>query len=107
MISPWSRVTCAFPSPRFHAVSMSATEILAGQIVVILGGSGGIGAATAWRFAAAGARVAVVARSDVAKAQAVAEALPGSGHRAYAAAIEDSAALRRLAEDVEKDLGGA
>lgn len=86
---------------------MSATAILADKIVVILGGSGGIGAATAQRFAAAGAHIAVVANHDSAKAQAVVDALPGTGHRAYAAAIDDTAALTRLAETVANDLGGA
>ena len=86
---------------------MSATQPLAGKVTVILGGSGGIGAATAQRFAEAGAHVAVVASRDSRKAHAVAVALPGEGHRAYAAAIDDTAALVRLAASVEADLGGA
>src|SRR5207302_1871166 len=57
---------------------------LAGRSAVILGGSGGIGAATARLFAEAGAAVAVVANTDTAKAQAVAGRLPGSGHTAHA-----------------------
>ncbi len=73
---------------------------LAGRAAVILGGSGGIGAATARLFAEAGAMVAVVANRDVAKAKSVAGGLPGAGHAAHACAIEDGEALKRLAADV-------
>lgn len=73
---------------------------LAGRSAVVLGGTGGIGAASARLFAEAGATVAVVANSNVARAQAVVAALPGAGHRAYACAIEDSAALARLASSI-------
>ena len=73
---------------------------LAGRAAVVLGGSGGIGAAVARLFAEAGALVAVVAHSDVARAEAVAGALPGPGHTAHACAIDDGAALVRLAAQV-------
>jgi 3-oxoacyl-[acyl-carrier protein] reductase len=79
---------------------------LAGRTAVILGGSGGIGAAAARLLAAAGARVAVVANRDADKAAKIVATLPGSGHQAYAAAVEDSAALTRLAEAVEAGMGG-
>jgi 3-oxoacyl-[acyl-carrier protein] reductase len=85
----------------------SISQPLAGKVAVVLGGSGGIGAASALALAAAGARVAVVASRDPAKAAAVAATLPGDGHRGYAAAIEDSASLIRLAQAVEADLGRA
>jgi 3-oxoacyl-[acyl-carrier protein] reductase len=78
---------------------------LSGKVAVILGGTGGIGIATARLMAAAGARVAVVASSDRAKAIAAAGALPGEGHRGYAAAVQDSAALAALAQSVAADLG--
>jgi len=80
---------------------------LSGRTAVILGGSGGIGAATAHLLAGAGARVGVVSSRDVDKAAAVVAALPGEGHRAYAAAVDHTASLIRLASDVEADLGGA
>ena len=85
----------------------STSQLLAGKTAVVLGGSSGIGAASARLLAEAGARVAVVASRDPAKADAVRRDLPGAGHGAYAAAIEDSAALARLAEQVQADLGGA
>ena len=66
----------------------------------ILGGSGGIGAATARLFAEAGARVAVVASSDRGKAERVASQLPGHGHTAHACAVEDGPALTRLAAEI-------
>ena len=73
---------------------------LAGQAAVILGGSGGIGAASALLLAEAGAAVAVVASTDPAKARAVVAALPGTGHTAHACAVEDGDALRALAATV-------
>jgi 3-oxoacyl-[acyl-carrier protein] reductase len=85
----------------------SAGQPLAGKTAVVLGGSGGIGAACALLLAEAGARVAVVASRDPGKAEGVRRTLPGSGHGAYAAAVEDSASLARLAEAVGAELGGA
>lgn len=80
---------------------------LTGKTAVVLGGSGGIGAASAQRLAQAGCRVAVVAGRDPARAEAVRLKLPGAGHAAFAAAIDDSAALARLAEQVQTQMGGA
>lgn len=73
---------------------------LAGRSAVILGGSGGIGAAAARLFAEAGAAVAVVANTDRARAKSVADALPGAGHAAYACPIQDGAGLKRLAAEI-------
>ena len=80
---------------------------LTGKVAVILGGTGGIGGASAQQLAAAGARIAVVAGPDLDRAVASAESLPGEGHRAYAAAVEDSASLTRLAEAVRAEFGRA
>jgi 3-oxoacyl-[acyl-carrier protein] reductase len=80
---------------------------LTGKVAVILGGSGGIGAASARHLANAGAKIAVVASRDADKAAATAAALPHSGHRGYAAAIEDSPALTRLAAEIARDFGRA
>jgi 3-oxoacyl-[acyl-carrier protein] reductase len=84
-----------------------SSSSLAGKVAVILGGSGGIGAASARLLAEAGARIAVVASSNPEKATTTAASLPGTGHRGYAAAIEDSAALQRLAAEVTRDFGRA
>ncbi|WP_420800179.1 SDR family NAD(P)-dependent oxidoreductase [Paraburkholderia tagetis] len=80
---------------------------LQGKVAVVLGGTGGIGAATAARLARAGARVVVVAQQDEDKARRVAEALPGGGHRGAVASITDSAALNALAESVREREGRA
>jgi 3-oxoacyl-[acyl-carrier protein] reductase len=78
---------------------------LTGKVAVILGGTGGIGVATAKRLAAAGATVVVTGQTDLAKAQRVADALPGSGHLAAVAAITESASLVALASVVKAQLG--
>lgn len=85
----------------------SPTAPLAGRVAVILGGTGGIGGATARAFAAAGARVAVVASRDAAKARDLAATLPAvdGGHAGFAAAIELSRELATLADAVRQSLG--
>jgi NAD(P)-dependent dehydrogenase (short-subunit alcohol dehydrogenase family) len=63
------------------------TERLRGQVALIAGGGGEIGAAIARRFAAEGAAVAV-ADLEPAKADAVAEEITGSGGNALALAVD-------------------
>jgi 3-oxoacyl-[acyl-carrier protein] reductase len=82
------------------------SDSVEGKIVVVIGGTGGIGVATSTRFAAAGARV-VVAGQSVERAQAVVKALPGSGHYAAAVSITDSSTLTQLALDVAGRYGHA
>ncbi|KRB48863.1 SDR family NAD(P)-dependent oxidoreductase [Phenylobacterium sp. Root700] len=78
---------------------------LSGKVAVIFGGTGGIGSATASALAQAGARIALVGGTDLAKAKAVADALPGEGHRAYVADIARTAQVEKVAADVEADFG--
>ncbi|MBK1658619.1 SDR family oxidoreductase [Paracraurococcus ruber] len=78
---------------------------LKGRVAVITGGSNGIGAATARRMAAEGATVAVGYNSGAERAAALLRELPGSGHIALHTPMEDSAALRRAAAEVEAKLG--
>jgi short-subunit dehydrogenase len=75
---------------------------ISGQRVLITGASRGIGRALAERFAAEGARVALVARS-AAPLQELAAQLGG---RAYPADLNDLAAVEGLIERVEADSGG-
>jgi 3-oxoacyl-[acyl-carrier protein] reductase len=81
------------------------TTTLSGKTAVIIGGSGGIGAAAAQALAAEGATVVVTWRSNEAAANALLATLPGSSHLARRAVVEDSATLNALAADVERTLG--
>lgn len=83
----------------------AARGALRGRVAVVLGGSGGIGAATARAFASEGARVALTWRSGEAAARAVLASLPGEGHLARRAVMEDSASLVALATGVEAAFG--
>jgi 3-oxoacyl-[acyl-carrier protein] reductase len=78
---------------------------LTGQIALVTGGSRGIGLAISQELAAAGARVAVVAR-DEARAQAAAQGLGGEGHRGYGCDVADSSAVNELVKRVEEEMGG-
>lgn len=75
------------------------------KVAVVTGASGGIGSATAHRLAAAGARVVCGYNSRPEAAQALAAALPGSGHTTARIPMTDSAAIRDVAGQVERDFG--
>lgn len=79
--------------------------MLRSKVAVVLGGSGGIGAATVRLLAAEGAHVVATYRSDRAAGEAAVAGLPGSGHFAAQATVEDSATLAALAATVEARLG--
>lgn len=86
---------------------MTQEHHLKDKVVVILGGTGGIGLACAQNFAKAGARVVLTSRSDLAHAEQLAADLPGAGHAALPARVEDSASLVALAEAVQQRYGRA
>jgi 3-oxoacyl-[acyl-carrier protein] reductase len=80
---------------------------LADKVAVVLGGSGGIGGATAKALAAEGARVVVTFRRSKAAAEGVVASLPAGGHLCLPAELGDSASLADLAARVERETGGA
>lgn len=75
------------------------------KVALIFGGSSGIGEAVAVRFAAEGARVAVVASSSLGKAEATVAKLPAGRARAYCADVRSPAAIRSVVAAVESELG--
>jgi 3-oxoacyl-[acyl-carrier protein] reductase len=88
-------------------VSSTLDQSLAGKVAVIMGGSGGIGAATARMLAAAGATLVVTWRSDEASAKDVIASLPDGTHFAAQAMVEETPSLVALAEAVRAKLGRA
>jgi NAD(P)-dependent dehydrogenase (short-subunit alcohol dehydrogenase family) len=77
---------------------------LEGRGVVVTGAAGGIGAAVARAFAAAGARVAAVDLSADA-ARAVAAGLPGEGHAGIGADLGDVERHAELVREAEAAVG--
>lgn len=86
---------------------MARQNPLAGKVAVVVGGSGGIGAATARLLAEEGASVVVTYRSDAAGAAKLIQTLAGSGHRAEPVTVEDTGTLTALASLVSEIYGRA
>jgi NAD(P)-dependent dehydrogenase (short-subunit alcohol dehydrogenase family) len=76
-----------------------------GTVVLVTGGSRGIGRAVAEEFAARGATVAVQFRADRRAADATLAALAGGGHRAFRADLTDPGQARSLIGQVLDELG--
>jgi 3-oxoacyl-[acyl-carrier protein] reductase len=73
---------------------------LEGQVALVTGGAGGIGAVISEVLAEAGATLWVTYRENRARAEALIGRLPGNGHRISAASVLDSPALQLLAEEI-------
>ncbi len=78
---------------------------LQGQVAVVTGGAGGIGSAICQRLASLGAQVVVCVAERQQRAEALAASLPGSGHLAVRARVDDSAELAALATSIEAAYG--
>lgn len=80
---------------------------LAGRVVVITGGAGGIGSALGRRFAAEGARAVVVVDRDQAAVDRVAAELAELGTQSLGRAVDvtDEAAVKALVDEVEDRFG--
>jgi retinol dehydrogenase 14 len=89
--------------PKERSSSVSETNPMVGKIVLITGGTGGIGKATAIGLARLGARVGITGRDLRRAEQAAADIRTASGNPAvdvFAADLSSQAEVRRLAADV-------
>jgi len=73
------------------------------QVVFITGGAGGLGRAMCHKFATEGARLVIGYRTSAGAAKALVDELPGSGHTAKEAPVEDSARLIALAAEIKAE----
>ncbi|SFB78441.1 3-oxoacyl-[acyl-carrier protein] reductase [Polaromonas sp. OV174] len=80
---------------------------LQNKVVVVSGGSQGIGQAIACLYAREGAQVAVLSSSSLDKAQTVVELITSRGGVAkpYVCDVRDPAQIKTLLADVERELG--
>jgi 3-oxoacyl-[acyl-carrier protein] reductase len=75
------------------------------QVVLVTGATGGLGSAICQAFAQQGAQVVVAYRSSSNNAQALCDALDGDGHQTLYTPVDDSSALTRAAQEVERRYG--
>jgi 3-oxoacyl-[acyl-carrier protein] reductase len=83
-------------------------QSMKGKVVLIVGGAGSIGAASARRFAELAARVAISHRDvpeEQAAAAAVVQSLPGEGHAALIADVARTDTLKALRIEIEQRFG--
>ena len=90
------------------AAHQAAGADLGGKAVLVTGGSGGIGAASARLFAGAGAAVTITHRpGKEVEGAAVLATLPGTGHAALPLQVDDSASVTALRDAVAARAGPA
>ncbi|MGO4581498.1 SDR family NAD(P)-dependent oxidoreductase [Cupriavidus sp. 2TAF22] len=81
------------------------SQILAGKVAVVTGGSSGIGAACVRLLAKEGARVVIGYNAGQERAEALRAELPGDGHSVAHIPLEDPASHEALARDLDKEFG--
>jgi len=87
-------------------VDRSLRGHVAGKVVVVTGGSSGIGEATALMMARAGARVAIVARDETKLADVVREITEEGGEaRSFSADLTDMEACDAVIDRITKEMG--
>lgn len=85
---------------------MSSPASIKDKVALVIGGAGGIGAATARQFAAQGAQVVITDRADkMAGANALLTTFAGGEHSAFVADIADTGTLIALREAVAARYG--
>ena len=84
---------------------MQSGEQLAGSVVLVTGGSGGIGRTICERFARCGARVWVHYNGREAAAEETLAEMPGDGHRSLRADLQDPVAVRAMVDRVVEASG--
>jgi 3-oxoacyl-[acyl-carrier protein] reductase len=77
----------------------------AGKVVLVTGGSRGIGRSIAQQFAKRGARVAVHYGSNLAAAEATKASLPGGPHLIVQADMKDAAGIEAMVNQVTAEMG--
>ncbi|MFW5709645.1 MAG: SDR family NAD(P)-dependent oxidoreductase, partial [Chloroflexota bacterium] len=81
------------------------TRTLHNQVVIVTGGSGGIGSTICRRLAEAGAKIVLTYSRSADTAQAVADSLSGDGHLVIRCPVDDSAAQAQLAQTIRAEYG--
>jgi len=96
------------PSHGFAACSSQTIFDLTGKRCAVIGSTSGIGHATAWALARAGADVVVHGRSKIAEGEALARAIAGLGRRSrfIAADLADPEGRSRLLDDAWNAFNG-
>lgn len=86
---------------------MDRNKRFLGKVVLVTGGNGGIGFATAQRFAQEGANIVIAARRDT-EGRAAVERIIASGGTAYFVQtdVSDAASARHMVKECERVFGG-